>query len=216
MSRRRPPPTALRALQALLAMSVLLAAGCAAPRSPRWHSLLPALPAPATEADLAAAARQPTITMSLAQPVVPVQVDQPQWLVRLPDQSLALLEDERWASPLRDELRAALREQLARRWAVTTAASSADSAVAWRVDVELLRFESIPAQAAWIDARWTLTPPRGSAGKAVSCGAVLREPVADGSMALAEGHRRAVARLADRIGRQLRQGGGSDCGADPG
>ena len=36
-----------------------------------------------------------------------------------------------------------------------------------------------------------------------ACQALLREPVAAGTTALAEGHRRAVARLADRIGRPL-------------
>lgn len=193
---------------ATLLLALTLGA-CSTPPALRLHTLMPD-PAPA------AGPPGPVITVQLGPVLVPAQVDQPQWLVRLPDGTLALLDNERWASPLRDELRAALREQLARRWAVATTASPADPAVAWRVDVELLRFESIPAQAAWIDARWTLTPPRGSAGKAMSCGAVLREPVAEGSMALVEGHRRAVVRLADRIGRQLRQGGGSDCGADPG
>ncbi len=43
---------------------------------------------------------------------MPAQVDQPQWLVQLGDDSLAVLEQERWASPLRDEFRQALLEEL--------------------------------------------------------------------------------------------------------
>ena len=185
------------------ALLLLLQAGCSTPPPARWHSLLPAAAAPA---DIAAQAL-PTLAISLAPVRVPLQVDQPQWLVRRPDQSLALLEHERWASPLRDELRAALRDRLAHRWAVLDA-----PAAAWRVEVELLRFESAPGQLAWLEARWTLTPARaGNAAPAaaISCQSTLREAVADGALALADGHRRAVQRLADLLGQQLQTGPGA-------
>lgn len=194
-----------------LALAVTTLLGCAAVPPTRYHTLLPSLGADASQADggsAAAAAGEP-VAIALGPVAVPLQVDQPQWLVRMPDQSLALLENERWASPLHDELRAALRDRLARRWAVVDL-SVAGHAATWRLDLEVLRFESIPGQAAWIDARWTLTPARGAsavAAPAVGCAATLRETVAAGSTALADGHRRAVIRLADAIGRQLRNGG---------
>lgn len=201
---RRPLRPARWAAPTGLAAALLLLA-CSTPPTVRWHSLLPA------PADPAGAPALPALSITLAPVRVPVQVDQPQWLLRRPDQSLLLLENERWASPLHDELRAALRDRLAHQWAVQDA-----PAAALRVEVEVLRFESVPGQAAWLEAHWTLTPLRtGSAALAAappqaarSCRATLREAVADGSLALAEGHRRAVQRLADLLGQQLQAGGG--------
>lgn len=185
----------------------LLLVGCSTPPPARWHSLLPPAPATAVTAGAGRVAL-PTVGIALAPVRVPLQVDQPQWLVRRPDQSLVLLENERWASPLRDELRAALRDRLAHHWAVFEA-----PAAPWRVELELLRFESVPGQLAWLEAHWSITPVRaGNAAPAapISCRATLREPVGDGALALADGHRRAVQRLADLLGQQLR-GAGSDC-----
>ena len=136
---------------------------------------------------------------------VPAAVDQPQWLVHLPDGTLALLDNERWASPLRDELRAALRETLARRWAVLDAAGPAAAPATWRLHLELLRFDSQPAREVRLEALWTLSPlPSYTPARITACRVVLRQPVGAGTVALASGHRQTVARLADRIGRQLR------------
>lgn len=208
----------------LLAAVALLGA-CASPPAIRLHTLLPVQPAAASPD-----AAGPALTIALARVVVPVPVDQPQWLVRLPDDTLAQLDNDRWASPLPDELRAALREALVTRWrAVEVPAARA----AWRIAVEVTRFESIPGQQAWLESQWTLTPARGAAGAAaspngagaaenagsVTCRTVLHEPASGGTLALAEAHRRAVAHLADQIGRQLRAAGRGEspaCAGDVG
>ena len=107
---RRPLHRA--SLLSALALALALALGaCSTPPALRLHTLMPD-PAPPAEAP------GPPLAIQLGPVAVPAQVDQPQWLVRLPDGTLALLDNERWASPLRDELRAALRETLARRWGV--------------------------------------------------------------------------------------------------
>jgi uncharacterized lipoprotein YmbA len=46
---------------------------------------------------------------------VPVQIDQPQWVVRLGTNSVGVLEGERWGAPLSDELRSALSAELTQR-----------------------------------------------------------------------------------------------------
>jgi hypothetical protein len=172
-----------------------LIAGCAAPPTTRLHSLLPAQPLPA------GAAAAPPLAVALTSVTLPLAVDQSPWLVRLPDGSLVKLEQDRWVSPLGDELRAALRELLAQRWgAVQTAGQPAD----WRITLEVTRFESIAGQEARLEARWTLAAATGGGAAGPGCHVVLREPVAAGTAALAAGHQHAVARLADRIGEQLR------------
>jgi len=181
------------ALLAALALSA-----CSTPPPLRLHTLMPD-PAPAANTP------SPPLAIQLGPVVVPAQVDQPQWLVRLPDGTLALLDNERWASPLRDEWRAALRETLARRWAVVDAAGAVSATPAWRVNLELLRLDSTPAREARLDAQWAITAVRPATGQVPqACRATLRQAVGAGTVALADGHRRIVARLADQIGRQVR------------
>ena len=205
----------------VLGLALLVLAACAAAPVLRFHSLLPvdvpaALPNPG-----------PPLRLVVAPVRLPSAIDQPQWLVRRADNSLQLLEQDRWASPLADEVRAALREGLFARWAVVdgnlaplapgaaAAAPLADGAAPpWRLVLEVLRLEAWPGRETLLEAQWSLLPPQRTTGTA-QCRFRLREPVAgDDSQALAEAHRRAVARLADDIGRQLRlmhSGGSAAC-----
>ena len=203
------PPALLRRAGGLLALGL---AACATPPALHLHSLMP------DPAAAVAPAPSPPLTIQLGPVMVPAQVDQPQWLVRLPDGTLALLDNERWASPLRDELRAALRETLARRWGVQDAAGAVAATPAWRVNLELLRLDSSPGRETRIDAQWALSGVPMVAGQpTLGCRATLRQTVGAGSVALADGHRRLVARLADQIGRQLRalnRGEAPPCEAD--
>ena len=197
LTTRRPLHRATPLLPMALALALALGA-CATPPPLRLHSLMP-------EAVSAADSPGPPLTIQLGPVLVPAQVDQPQWLVRLPDGTLALLDNERWARPLRDELRAALRETLARRWGVQDAAGAVNAAAAWRVNLELLRLDSTPAREARLDAQWAIAAMRPAAGQVpLGCRATLRQAVGAGTVALADGHRRIVGRLADQIGRQVR------------
>ena len=194
-------------LSACLWVGVL--AACASAPLVRFHSLLPV---DAPERDAAAGAG---FVVTLAPVAVPSQVDQPQWLLRSADGSLTLLEQERWASPLRSELRAALLDRWVSRWGATEAlpapAASAASAAApsapfaptgWRVLVDVTRFESLPGREARLEGRWSVrTGAPGAAG--LSCRFIARESVGEGMLALADGHRRAVSRLADEMARPL-------------
>jgi uncharacterized lipoprotein YmbA len=133
---------------------------------------------------------------------IPAQVDQPQWLVRLADESLAILEQERWASPLQDELRQAVLEELGARFGVVEAPPGAASP--WRVRLELRRFDSAPGREARIEGSWLLS--RADTRSAASrCDWSFVEAASGGMPALASAHRRAVVRLAAALGESLRQ-----------
>ena len=124
-----------------------------------------------------------------------------------PDGSLASLEQERWASPLRDEFQQAVLETLIVRYGVVELRRSADPATdaarALRLDIDVRRFESLPGQEARIQGSWTLAsaatvaPARPAS---VRCEWLIREPAAGPLSALADAHRRAVRRLAQGIG----------------
>lgn len=178
----------------LSALVLLALAACSASAPPvHLHSLMPAEPAPRD-------ATRPAMAIALEPIRVPAQVDQPQWLVRLPDDSLSSLEQERWASPLSDELRQALLDELAARYGAVEGRSPS-SATVLRVGLELRRFDSIPGREARIEAAWTIAA--GAATTLLRCDALLREPAAAGMPALAAAHRRVVVRLADAIGDSL-------------
>lgn len=237
--------------------AALLVGGCASAPVVRWHSLSAPADVPAAPLGNAVSAAAAGATRWLVQLTVlrvPAAVDQPQWLVRLPDDTLRLLEDERWAAPLRDELRAALVQGLVARWGAADAggrpfepttdairdtlpqpaepgppspnpapprpagAAAAASPVPEprRVTVDVARFESLPEREAVLDAGWTIAvPPRAGEPPAplLACRSAFREPVGSGAAALAAGHRRAVAALADVIGRALQAGRDTACPA---
>lgn len=200
----RPSSPTLRVAPVAAALLALLSACSTAPPT-RLHSLL-ASPA---QAPSPAAVSTPPVAPLVAQLVavrVPLAVDQAPWLVRLPDQSLRVLEQERWTSPLRDELRAALREQLVRHWGLQEPASGSAGTAAWRIEVEVQRFESLPGQSAWLGGQyslWAAVTPGQAPRTGLSCNFNLQQPVADGPLALAEGHRQALTRLAALIGQNL-------------
>lgn len=189
---------------ALVAMSAILAA-CASAPPVRFHSLLP------VDSVLSPAAPAAGFSVSLAPVAVPPQVDQPQWLVRSADGTLSLLEQERWAAPLRSELRSALLDRWVTRWAALEvpppqppSAVSTSALSAWRVVVDVTRFESFPGREVRLESRWwAQSAQSGQPAFALNCRSVIHENIGDGMLALAAGHRRAAARLADEVAQQL-------------
>lgn len=176
-----------RATRATCAAWLCALAGCASEPPTHFHTLLPA----------PGAASAPALHWELLSVTVPVQVDQPQWVVRQPDDTLALLENERWIAPLADEMRAALAERLRQAGPVLGQPGT------WRITVEVQRFDSLPGRQARLEAEWSLLPPDGKTARQ-RCRGVFEEPTAGPSYAaLAAAHRAAVARLGDAIGAAL-------------
>jgi uncharacterized lipoprotein YmbA len=194
----------MKTLLALVAL--VLAAGCASTPPTRYHSLLSTGEPAARDPGL------PPLPIDLGAVSVPAAVDQMQWVVRLPDESLRILEGEQWVSPLRDELRAALLERLVQRYAAVDV-RSAPAPQSVRVKVDVQRFESVAGKEVWLDSVWSAQPD-GPNARPLVCRSSLREPAAGDLVALAAAHRRAVARLADQIGAQLlalTNGAGTRC-----
>ncbi len=200
----RSPGRALRRVVSIAAMASLAACGSAP--VVHLHSLMPSDVGTATGARARPAGDKPLILV--LDPIrMAAQVDQPQWLVQLPDGSLASLEQERWASPLRDEFQQAVLETLVVGYGAVelrhsgNAVSNASSAL--RVAIDVRRFESVPGEEARIEGSWTITAASLSAPVATAplhCEWLIRERAPGPLSALAQAHRRAVARMADGIG----------------
>ena len=175
-------------------------AGCSSAPTVRYHTLMPA----EVPVRPPAAALLPAITIIVEPVRVPAQVDQPQWLVRLADGGMALLEQDRWASALGDEFRLALREQLIAGQGASEARPPAGIA-AIRVGVDIRRFDSIASKEARTEGTWTLTSSDSAGGRTMRCEWFVRESAQAGTASLAAAHRRAVTRLGDAIGDALRR-----------
>lgn len=195
----------------LLAMSAaVVLAACTTARVTTYHSLAepPASPASAPTADARTAPQvpgtAPILLYDFALVAVPPQVNVPQFVVRNPDDTLTLLEQQRWAAPLGDEIRSAIAERLARRFkAQVPGQNLPGQRTAERLQVDVRRFESLPGREVRLEAAWsvrTLSEPL----LGVRCDSEIRQSVGPGFEALAAGHRAAVQLLADDIGRVMR------------
>ena len=189
------------------ALALTLAACSSAPT--RFYTLMPpAQPAPPATA--------PAAFAIAVEPVgVPSEVDQAQWLVRTGPGQVAVLDNERWAAPLGDELRAALADELIRQLGardVYKAANPAGVAV-YRIQVEVRRFESVAGSYALIEADWSVARRDATPASTLECHSRVSQPVEAGYAALAVGHQHALAAIGMRIALAVRgvAAGGAAC-----
>ena len=175
-----------RCLTWVLCAAALLAA-CSSTPPPRFHSLL------AGAVPLAQLPAASVLAWQLAPVTLPAQVDQPQFVVRRADDTLVVLEQERWIAPLQDEWRAALAEQLSQTLG-SPGASPGPGRKDWRVTVDVSRFDSAPGRTLLV-LQWSVSA-RGSAQPVLRCQGRYEQTVAADMAAIAQGHRLAVQRLA--------------------
>jgi uncharacterized lipoprotein YmbA len=186
-------------MKAWIAASLIAVAGCASQPPVRFHSLLPA----ASSSPASAPSGTAPLVIELGPVTVPAAVDQPQWVLRAGDDSLRVLEGERWVAPLRDELRAAVMARLAERFNAVDARTQPGPASGWRLRIEVQRFESLLGREAWIEAAWSVTSV-ATPVRTLACTSRLHETAGADAPSIGAAHRRAVQRLADQIGERLK------------
>jgi len=199
----------MRALRRCLLPAACLLAGCAStPAS--YHTLVAPLRDAESANDLS------TYAIEVAPIAMPAEVDRLELVVRRRDGTIVLLENELWAAPLADELRAALRLGIQDR---------ADSALCERVrrdlrtfavSMEIERFESVVGDHAVIQARWQLRVTGSGYDVRVARRSRAEESVGPGYASLVDGYQRAIREIAsdmaDAAAQRLAQDGLS-CGA---
>ena len=134
---------------------VLLQAACTSTQI-HYHSLMPTEQRRATPTSVAPI---PSVSSFEVLPIgIPAQVDRQEIVVRQ-DKELLILEGERWAATLGDEMRETLSVLLRRKLGISdmSGLESAAHAPVLRVKVMLRQFESVSSQYALIDADWNLS-----------------------------------------------------------
>lgn len=199
---------------ALIATIVLGVGGCAS-APVNYYTLVPSNSA----ALMTTAAKSSAFAFDLESVSVPLQVDQPQLVVRQAGAGIALVETERWIAPLGDEIRDAIASDLvASHSGENLGGLPQGDRKLVKIRVDLRRFDSEPGVQASITAAWSLRRAPGNAA-ALSCSSRINEPVGAGYNALVQGHQRALARLAAAIAKPasaMANGGSPACPVDAG
>lgn len=187
-------------LAPIAALALALTA-CAGSPPARYYTLQEASSAQAgpTAAPLNLAGNQAVIEVL---PVsVPVQVDQPQIMLRDRAGAVTPLYSDRWSAPLADEMRSALSDRLTRRLGVADVyeVKAARGQPVWRIQVDIQRFDSVLGDAATLDATWRLRAINMKAPASL-CRTQIRQAASGADLqSLVAAHQAAVAKLGDIV-----------------
>jgi len=136
---------------------------------------------------------------------VPAAVDRPEFVVQAAPNRVEVDEFNRWAAPLNDAVAQVVAGDLVKLLGTPNVASApmANFVPAYRVTIDIQRFDSVPSQAALVEAVWTVHSTAG--GETRSGRTVAREAVqGDGFDALAAAYSRALAKMSGDIAGTIR------------
>jgi uncharacterized protein len=137
---------------------------------------------------------------------IPALVDRPQFMVQVATNRVAIDEFNRWAEPLNDGIARVVAGDLAALLGTPQVATAplASFNPAWRVSIDIQRFESVRGKSVLVEAVWVVH--RTATGGATSSGrTVASEPVSGDSFdALAAAHSRALAKVSSDIAATIR------------
>jgi uncharacterized lipoprotein YmbA len=175
-----------------LALMVAVAAGCGASMPSQFYTL----DATATSAGAPAAG----YAVLVGPVTIPAAVDRPQFVVQVAPNRVTIDEFNRWAAPLNDGIAHAVAGDLAVLLGTTDVAAApiANFNPAYRVTIDIQRFDSVLGEAVVVDAVWAVRTT--TSGDTRSGRTLARETVqGQGFDALAAAHSRALARVSTDI-----------------
>jgi uncharacterized lipoprotein YmbA len=173
-------------------------AGCASSQPIHFHTLMPA-------AESKSAKPSRSAFFIDVRPVgVPVQADRQPFVLRR-GSAISLIENERWAAPLGDELRSAMSARLTHELGTEDVGdhllSSGTPVLQIRIDVR--RFDAVFASHVAIDTTWTMRSAHGDRPDVV-CSSEQRVAVGSGYDALVAGYQELLDRLTADIASSAR------------
>jgi uncharacterized lipoprotein YmbA len=177
-------------------LCIALVGACASPVS-RFYTL---------SAGAAPAATTSNLSVAVGPVSIPAVVDRPQIVVTAGPNQVRLEEFNRWAAPLQNNIARVVAENLVALLGTPRVILSSQALGAeadYRAAIEVQRFESVPGEAATLDAVWTVIHAKD--GKSQTGRTTVRETVqGSGYDTLAAAHSRALAVLSRDIAGGLR------------
>jgi len=184
-------------LMASMAFVAAAASGCGTSAPARFYNL---------DATAVSDGAAPVNYPIMVGPVtVPATVDRPEFVIQTAPNRVDVDEFNRWAAPLNDAVAQVVAGDLVKLLGTPDVASAqmANFDPAYRVTIDVQRFESVPGHSALVEAMWTVH--RTAGGETRSGRTIASEPVqGDGFDALAAAHSRAVAKMSGDIAGAIR------------
>jgi uncharacterized lipoprotein YmbA len=146
-------------------------------------------------------ASETTLSIDVRVVHTPPQLNRSELMVRTGPTEVTLLENERWASPVKDEIKDAVRLELQRRLGRMSGLRPAFTKVTLDIDVQHLEAELgryVLFEASW-SATSSSTGQRSNEARATICTFRADENVHTGYAGIVEGYQREIAALADAI-----------------
>jgi uncharacterized protein len=184
-----------------IAFIAAVASGCGTTAPSRFYTL---------DATAVADSATPVDVAVMVGPVsIPAAVDRPEFVVQTAPNRVDIDEFNRWAAPLSDNIAQAVAGDLVRLLGTqkVAAAPIANFDPAYRVTIDVQRFDSVPGQAAVFEAVWVVhSTASGKAGGETRSGRTVdREAVQGGGFdALAAAHSQALAKMSGAIAAAIR------------
>jgi uncharacterized protein len=178
-----------------LALAWLVSVGVGCTSAPvRYYTLTPPL-------DKTLPALETALAIDVRVVHTPPQLNRPELMVRTGPTEVTLLENERWASPVNDEIKDALRLELQRRLGSTAGLRPAFTKLTLDVDVQHLEAEL--GRYALLEASWSATlsatGQRSNGVRGITCTFQADEKIYTGYAGIVEGYQREIAALAEAI-----------------
>jgi uncharacterized protein len=178
------------------ALAGLVSIGAACTSAPiRYYTLIPPPDKPLQAAEA-------TVAIDLRVVHIPPELNRSELMVRTGPTETTLLDNERWASPMKDQINDAVRLELQRRLGGMTGLSPL------KVDIDVQRLEAQLGRYALLEASWSANlsgagqPPRGA--RVTTCTFRADEEIHSGYAGMVEGYQREISALADAIVAVLR------------
>jgi uncharacterized protein len=176
-----------------LAWLVSIGVGCTS-APVRYYTLTP-------PPDKTLPASETTLTIDVRVVHTPPQLNRAELMVRTGPTEVTLLENERWASPVNDEIKDALRLELQRKLVRVTGLRPGFAKL-W-LDVDVQQLEAEFGRYALIEASWSATlsatGQRSNGARVTTCTFQAEEKIPTGYAGIVEGYQREIAALADAI-----------------
>lgn len=175
---------------------------CASSPPPRFYTL-DTVPAGSTASSVGSAAN--TLSVWVAPVTLPEAIDRPQMVVRTGVNSVAVLDQHRWAEPLKTAIARALAADLSVQLGNARVSADSQHAAAGaqvRVLVDVQRLDAVPGESVTLEALWSVR--RTEQTESQRGRFLTTEPVAGKDYeAIAAAHARAVAALSRDIARAI-------------
>jgi uncharacterized protein len=189
----------MRFARAAACLALLALAACGTPPKERYYTLSPASAS-------APAAGGSALSIAVGPVTLPEVIDQPQMVVQVAANQVAIYEFQRWASPLKSEVARVIAANLAQELGTTRVLAYAQTTLPnpdYQVLVDIQRFDSVLGEAVTIDALWSVRRAAGGAPRTERSS--VRETVSGpGFDALVAAHSRALGAVSRDIAGAIR------------